>query len=131
LPFSWLLEEGWRLRAADSWDRRYAAMAEPAERADPKTPETVGVAISRRTFERLQSLADRWETSVDLALARLVWDALSRGSTASSGADKHPPEALSTDGLDPEVDAYWRELHDLTREESESAEAKSGSAPAR
>ena len=40
-------------------------------------------------------------------------------------------EGLSTDGLDPDEDSYWRELRDLTQDEGERAEAKPGSAPAR
>ena len=88
-------------------------MAERAERAEP---ETVDVTVGRATFERLRSLAARWQTSVELALARLVRDALGTGGPPIPAGGALPAEGLSTDGLDPDEDAYWRELHDLTRE---------------
>jgi hypothetical protein len=106
-------------------------MAEPAERAEPETLEPVQVTLDRATYDRARMLADRWGTSVELTLAQLVLEALARaGSTASSVADAFP-EGLSTDGLDPDEDAYWRELRDLTRGKDGRAEAKPGSAPAR
>jgi hypothetical protein len=114
-----------------------------AERAEPAEPETVGVTVSRVTLERLRSLAARWQTSVESVLARLVRDALRTGGPPLPVGGALPPEGLSTDGLDPDEDASWRELHDLTREReapeerdgSEHAEAnagaRSGGAPAR
>jgi hypothetical protein len=106
------------------------AEQEQAEAKPLRAPETVTLTVSRLTFEQLRALAARWGVSVDRALGRLVVDALSRGSTASSVAGTFP-EGLSTDGLDPDEDAYWRELHALTRDEDARVEAAPGSAPAR
>ena len=105
-----------------------------AERAEPAEPETVGVSVSRVTLEQLRSPAARWQTSVESALARLVRDALRTGGPP---AGRRSAEGLSTDGLDPDEDASWRELHDLTRERaapegrdgSERAEADAGAQP--
>jgi hypothetical protein len=113
-----------------------------AERAEPETAD-VTVKVSRATYEQLRSLAARWGTSVEVALARLARDALRASGTAPAAADALSAEGLSTDGLDPDEDAYWRELHDLTRAQGEpeeragsarteaNAEAKPGRAPAR
>jgi hypothetical protein len=106
-----------------------------AERAEP---ETVDVTVSRVTYERLRALAARWQTSVEATLARLVSDALRAGGTVPAGGDARPVQGLSTDGLDPDEDAYWRELHALTRARDErdgdgraGAAAQPDGAPAR
>jgi hypothetical protein len=59
-------------------------------------------------------------------VARLVADA--EGSDLALARDA---DGLSTDGLDPDEDAYWQALHDLTGEEHELAEVTPSSAPAR
>ena len=70
-----------------------------AERAEPAEPETVGVTVSRVTLEQLRSLAARWQTSVESALARLVRDALRRRAAFPPGAPPLPrgsPRTAST-----------------------------------
>ena len=120
--------------------------AEPDPKGTQEIQGAVQVTLDRATYGRARTLADRWGLSVDQALAWLVLDAMRRGGTSSSVADAFPPEigghgratrrddGLSTDGLDPDEDTYWRELHDLTqdtREGDKRAEAKPASAPAR
>ena len=78
------------------------------------------MTVNRVTFERLQSLASR-EDLRRVALARLVRDALGTGRPFPAGRGRPPRRGLSTDGLDPDEDASWRELHDLTREREGAA----------
>ena len=105
-------------------------MAEPAARVEPETsqemPAPMHVTLDRATYDRLHELARRWALPVERVVARLVAEAEGSDRALARGAD-----GLSTDGLDPDEDAYWQALHDLTGEENERAEVTPSRAPAR